>query len=1082
MSYLRLILILFLCSCGNTAYSQLADFTINVVVSDETCTNNGKLDMTVSGTTVNSTIVYRLYLSPDFVTSIAETSTSTFSSLAAGSYTVVATQTLNGAFNIATVDVVIDDETENLDFEISDSGAVDCGTTATVIVDVLSGNAVSYEIIAGPVLVPLQSSNEFTNLSSGNYLIRVFDDCGDALSKAYVLVIGTNNLNIGAPVLPNIYSSCTSVTIQNTVTTGSSAILYPLIVNYTVFAPDGSVSQNYSQTITSGGATVLQLQQVIDLFGGDLFTLSIDITDNCDNTVSKLFTINPNPKLSFAKFQDECGKPYFTVTISNYLPPFGLNFTQPEAFDPLLFNSVYPGPYNESTVPFGDEDNTVPFGSYSVAAIDSCGRTASLIFSFLEIPIEPSIVAANNGCDSSFGKVTIRMPNNGQIVSISIIEAPSAYPLPLPQNVFTLVNAQGVYHGINLPIGDYVFLIVDNCGNEYESEVNIPVFIFGSLVAEARPTCSPIFGAVKLATSNGALATVNITTAPVSYLQTLPQNVSYNINSDGNFYMSDLPTGMYTFATIDLCGYTEQISVQISGYNSNSDGFTLVRKCGAFDIILNDTDTSITGKAFWLQKFFPDTNAWGNPFSGATFIEGTLPTIVTAQQLTNPATLINIFLVGEFRIIKVFDTFGNGTPAGKCTDIYAEFEIAPELLISGVYNLNCIGGSGLNDVVIDVIGVEPIEYQITQPFFQDNGNNNVFPGLQQGIYNILATDDCGNIKNISIEIGTLLPLARAVKPNDLLECQDDGLQFGTFALIDQTPQVLGSQESTSHVVTYHLTQADADADVNPLPDGYTNISNPQTIYVRVEHRSIKLCYATTSFEIVVGATPILTPTSEFFICEGFIKKLTADNGFAAYEWSTGETTQSIIVNQPGTYTVTVKNIYNGFSCDASKDFIVTNSGRATIERIETSDWSANNNSVVINATGIGNYVYSLDNINFQTSNTFTNLITGFYTAYVKDIDGCGTVDEEFVLLNYPKYFTPNGDGYNETWQIQFSRFEPSLNADIFDRFGKFIIRLKGGESGWDGTYNGQAAISTDYWFVVTREDGKIYRGHFSLKR
>jgi gliding motility-associated-like protein len=178
----------------------------------------------------------------------------------------------------------------------------------------------------------------------------------------------------------------------------------------------------------------------------------------------------------------------------------------------------------------------------------------------------------------------------------------------------------------------------------------------------------------------------------------------------------------------------------------------------------------------------------------------------------------------------------------------------------------------------------------------------------------------------------------------------------------------------------------------------------------------------------------------------------------------------------------VKNIYGIFSCDATKDFIVTNSGPATIQSIETSDWSSSNNSATITVIGLGSYLYSLDNVVFQTSSTFTNLLPGFYTVYVKDEYGCGTVQGEFVLLNYPKYFTPNGDGFNDTWQIKFSSFEPQLNVDIFDRFGKFIIRLKGGETGWDGTYNGQNVVSTDYWFVVTRQDGKVYRGHFSLKR
>jgi gliding motility-associated-like protein len=110
------------------------------------------------------------------------------------------------------------------------------------------------------------------------------------------------------------------------------------------------------------------------------------------------------------------------------------------------------------------------------------------------------------------------------------------------------------------------------------------------------------------------------------------------------------------------------------------------------------------------------------------------------------------------------------------------------------------------------------------------------------------------------------------------------------------------------------------------------------------------------------------------------------------------------------------------------------------------------------------------------------LLEGEYTVYVKDLNGCGTVKSPFVLLNYPKYFTPNGDGYNDTWHIEFSNFEPNFIVTIFDRFGKLITRLKSAGPGWDGMYNGQTLTSTDYWFVVDRQDGTIFKGHFSLKR
>ena len=83
---------------------------------------------------------------------------------------------------------------------------------------------------------------------------------------------------------------------------------------------------------------------------------------------------------------------------------------------------------------------------------------------------------------------------------------------------------------------------------------------------------------------------------------------------------------------------------------------------------------------------------------------------------------------------------------------------------------------------------------------------------------------------------------------------------------------------------------------------------------------------------------------------------------------------------------------------------------------------------------------------------------------------------------YPKYFTPNGDGYNDFWRIKFSENEPNLTVTIFDRYGKLITQFDSNNVGWNGTYQGNPMPSTDYWFVVKRENGKEYKGHFTLKR
>ena len=103
-------------------------------------------------------------------------------------------------------------------------------------------------------------------------------------------------------------------------------------------------------------------------------------------------------------------------------------------------------------------------------------------------------------------------------------------------------------------------------------------------------------------------------------------------------------------------------------------------------------------------------------------------------------------------------------------------------------------------------------------------------------------------------------------------------------------------------------------------------------------------------------------------------------------------------------------------------------------------------------------------------------------------DGSGDPKPDPVKSDYPKFFTPNGDGHNDTWH--FKNFDKYKKAEIriFDRYGKFIIQLSEHSPGWDGTNNNNPLFATDYWFVMTYEDPdnlfvqKTYRGHFSLKR
>ncbi|MBX9807140.1 MAG: T9SS type B sorting domain-containing protein [Flavobacteriaceae bacterium] len=133
-----------------------------------------------------------------------------------------------------------------------------------------------------------------------------------------------------------------------------------------------------------------------------------------------------------------------------------------------------------------------------------------------------------------------------------------------------------------------------------------------------------------------------------------------------------------------------------------------------------------------------------------------------------------------------------------------------------------------------------------------------------------------------------------------------------------------------------------------------------------------------------------------------------------------------------------------------------------------------------------NYLYQMDSGPFQTSSVFENVTSGMHSVTVKDVNGCSELTNNNVLvIGYPKYFTPNGDTYNDYWNIYNLKNQPDTRIYIFDRYGKLLKDITPLGLGWDGIYIGQPMPADDYWFTVEYiEQGitKKFKSHFSLKR
>jgi gliding motility-associated-like protein len=150
--------------------------------------------------------------------------------------------------------------------------------------------------------------------------------------------------------------------------------------------------------------------------------------------------------------------------------------------------------------------------------------------------------------------------------------------------------------------------------------------------------------------------------------------------------------------------------------------------------------------------------------------------------------------------------------------------------------------------------------------------------------------------------------------------------------------------------------------------------------------------------------------------------------------------------------------------------------------LNTGEGFSGDNHIEVLASGEGDLEYSIDGEHYQDDNMFRGLSEGVYTVYLRDRDGCGEDSRETVLLDYPKFFSPNSDGMNDRWQIGALEDFPDAMVQIFDRYGKLLGQIRPDDSGWDGTFKGNPLPSSDYWFILNLGDGREYKKHFALKR
>ena len=364
---------------------------------------------------------------------------------------------------------------------------------------------------------------------------------------------------------------------------------------------------------------------------------------------------------------------------------------------------------------------------------------------------------------------------------------------------------------------------------------------------------------------------------------------------------------------------------------------------------------------------------------------------------------------------------------------------------------------------------------------------------------------------ISFTVGTN-DMPAAFTPLTFYNCVDEGSGTpvtGTFeaSIFNDIRAALLAADPDYNMPTveinFYKSESDAVFQRNAINVNQPLLVNPplktQEIWAGVQDVGVKIeCLGRIKVaDLILTPFPTFDLPSTQVFCTNLgtdLIQINNQGGAYTYVWTLNgspfaQTSASITITSGGTYEVTATDTSTG--CETSKTIVVDESEFPLFDLndltvFDLTEDGSNRIEVLtgIGALGIGDYEFSLDGGPYQDNPIFEDVPPGIHQISVRDKNGCGTKSIDASVIGHPLYFTPNGNGKDDYWQVLGVNavFQSQSLIYIFDRHGRLLGQIATDGPGWDGTYNGTPMPADDYWFRVKLEDGRTFTGHFSLMR
>ena len=456
-----------------------------------TCGADGSIFGQLSNDDGLSSPLFELYLLPDRQTLFQSNNTGQFSDLVSGNYLVIFSGDFEGEKIKIEGQISLTSDYEGLSYSLlSQNLCADDDGRLEVILQ--SGDAAFYEL-TGPINRQPQPSPLFENLIEGAYTIIVTDVCGDRLSRNFQVFRSILEIDLSRRDFGTFLPACDRISVSHGLRYLNAESEFPLQVDFTVYDPDNQTVEVINLLLEETDLVDNLFTVDIPFFHDQIYTYDLSITDNCGysaNALNNTIDLGIDISNDITWGAGQCGQRKLSVKPKNLVAPFTITFQDfPEGFDPKVANPLYPGPFTEDNIYFGDENDPIPDGFYSLTLQDACGNEASISVNHRQA-IGPALPTVLKSCGIGVGSIEL-MNYDYQLIEVILNMAPTAYGVTTPVDLSENININDTrrFYLNNLPEGNYEFAVKTSCGTEHVTRVNIESTVITSNLVEIEENC-----------------------------------------------------------------------------------------------------------------------------------------------------------------------------------------------------------------------------------------------------------------------------------------------------------------------------------------------------------------------------------------------------------------------------------------------------------------------------------------------------------------------------------------------------------------------------------------------------------------